>query len=101
MATVSLSVCTADAGGHFFVETSGDSSVWEEPFVARRGLDHSTPVFRKQRRVRWPAQAAPGDLLVWGSQVIHGTTPVEAGRSCKFLTQLLTADSGEPIDSQK
>lgn len=91
LAAVSLSVCKADAGGQFFVESSGDSSIWEEPHVARRGLDWSTPSFREQRRVRWTAQHSLGDMLIWGSQVIHGTMPVQAGRSCKFLTQLLTA----------
>jgi hypothetical protein len=92
LATVSLSVCNAEAGGQFFVESSGDASVWEEPHVARRGLDWSTPSFRKQRRVRWTAQHEPGDMLIWGSQVIHGTAPVQTGRSCKFLTQLLTGE---------
>lgn len=92
LATVSLSVRNADAGGQFFVESSGDSSVWAQPHVARRGLDWSTPSFRDQRRVRWTAQNEPGDMLIWGSQVIHGTTPVGAGRSCKFLTQLLATE---------
>jgi hypothetical protein len=92
LATVSLSVRNADADGRFFVESSGDGSVWEEPRIARRGLDWSTPSFRDQRRVRWVAQHEPGDMLIWGSQVIHGTTPVRAGRSCKFLTQLLAAE---------
>jgi hypothetical protein len=31
-------------------------------------------------------------MVIWGAQVIHGTTPVLAGRSCKFLTQLLTEE---------
>ena len=92
LGTVSLTVRSADADGRFFVESSGDGSVWQEPRVARRGLDWSTPSFREQRRVRWLAQSEPGDMLIWGSQVIHGTTPVGAGRSCKFLTQLLTAE---------
>ncbi len=93
LATVSLSIHNADVGGQFFVESSGDSSVWEEPHRARRGLDWSTPSFRDQRRVRWTAQHEPGDMLIWGSQVVHGTVPVQAGRSCKFLTQLLTAET--------
>ncbi|WP_037658194.1 hypothetical protein [Streptomyces aurantiacus] len=90
LGTVSLSVRNAEAGGNFFVESSGDSSVWEGPHVARRGLDWSTPSFRSQRRVRWTAQHECRDMLIWGSQVIHGTMRVREGRSCKFLTQLLT-----------
>jgi hypothetical protein len=90
LATVSLSVCAADRGGEFFIETSGSDAVWEKPHVARRGLDWSTPAFREQRRVRWTARSEAGDMLVWGSQVIHGTEPVIEGRSCKFLTQLLS-----------
>jgi hypothetical protein len=92
LATVSLSVRNADADGQFFVESSGDGSVWEEPRIARRGLDWSSPSFRDQRRVRWLAQHERGDMLIWGSQVIHGTTPVRAGHSCKFLTQLLARE---------
>jgi 2OG-Fe(II) oxygenase superfamily len=92
MATISLSVRNADEGGQFFVESSGDGSIWEQPRIARRGLDWSTPSFRDQRRVRWTAQHEPGDMLVWSSQVIHGTKPVRVGRSCKFLTQLLAAE---------
>ncbi|WP_280344421.1 hypothetical protein [Nocardia abscessus] len=93
LATVSLSLRNADVGGLFFAEPSADSSVWEPPRRARRGLDWSTPSFRDQRRVRWTAQHEPGDMLIWGSQVVHGTVPVQEGRSCKFLTQLLTAET--------
>ncbi|WP_280351115.1 hypothetical protein, partial [Nocardia abscessus] len=83
----------AAGGGHFYVEPCGDSSGGHAPPRARRGLDWSTPSFRDQRRVRWTAQHEPGDMLIWGSQVVHGTVPVQEGRSCKFLTQLLTAET--------
>jgi hypothetical protein len=92
LASLSLSVGIADGGGQFFVETSGADSVWAGPHVARRGLDWSTPSFREQRRVRWTAQQDLGDMLIWGSQMIHGTVPVRRGRSRKFLTQLLGAE---------
>lgn len=95
LGTLSLSVRTAEVGGEFFVESSGDGAVWESPLVARRGLDWSSPSFREQRRIRWTAQHAPGDMLLWGSQVIHGTMPVGAGQAAKFLTQLLSAEQGQ------
>ena len=98
LATVSLTVRGAEAGGQFFVESSGDASIWEEPHVARRGLDWSTPSFREQRRVRWTASQQAGDMVIWGSQVVHGTAPVQAGRACKFLTQLLTPEEGPAAD---
>ncbi len=80
-------------GGMLFVVSCRVCYLWEVPRRARRGLDWSTPSFRDQRRVRWTAQHEPGDMLIWGSQVVHGTVPVQEGRSCKFLTQLLTAET--------
>lgn len=87
-----------DTGGAFYVETTGSDAVWtadEAPTesgyahgmrFAHDGTDISSPWFRTMPRTRWSVTPAPGTLVVFGSQLIHGTEPVRAGRVRKFLT---------------
>ncbi|WP_338672583.1 2OG-Fe(II) oxygenase [Streptomyces sp. SCSIO 30461] len=96
-ATVTLTD-THDTGGAFYVETSGSDASWaadEAPaesgyapgmrFV-HDGTDMSSPWFRAMPRTRWSVTPAPGTLVVFGSQLVHGTEPVRTGRVRKFLT---------------
>ncbi|MFD3413446.1 2OG-Fe(II) oxygenase [Streptomyces cyaneofuscatus] len=87
-----------DTGGAFYVETTGSDAVWttdEAPAgsgyaqgmrFAHEGTDVASPWFRTMPRTRWSIAAAPGTLVVFGSQLVHGTEPVRAGRVRKFLT---------------
>ncbi|MEW2636337.1 phytanoyl-CoA dioxygenase family protein [Streptomyces sp. NPDC048389] len=87
-----------DTGGAFYVETTGSDAVWtadEAPVgsgyaqgmrFAQEGTDMSSPWFRTMPRTRWSVALAPGTLVVFGSQLVHGTEPVLAGRVRKFLT---------------
>ncbi|GAA3368469.1 hypothetical protein GCM10020367_06940 [Streptomyces sannanensis] len=87
-----------DTGGAFYVETTGSDAAWtadEAPTgsgyapgmrFAHDGTDMSSPWFRSMPRTRWSVAPAPGTLMVFGSQLAHGTEPVRAGRVRKFLT---------------
>ncbi|GAA0626352.1 hypothetical protein [Streptomyces crystallinus] len=91
-----------DTGGAFYVETTGNDAVWsadEAPAgsgyapgmrFAHDGTDMSSPWFRTMPCTRWSVAAAPGTLVVFGSQLVHGTEPVRAGRVRKFLTLLVS-----------
>ncbi|MFC5187978.1 hypothetical protein [Actinomadura harenae] len=105
-ASVSIEL-TPDDSGRFYIETSGSEAPWTPPsphphtayapgmrFVSD-GTDGSSAWFSTMKRTRWTVQPAVGTLLVFGSQLIHGTDPVRAGRVRKFLT-LLTAEAPSP-----
>ncbi|MGW3389666.1 2OG-Fe(II) oxygenase [Streptomyces cinereoruber] len=91
-----------DTGGAFYVETTGSDDVWttnEAPTgsgyapgmrFAHDGADMSSPWFRAMPRTRWSVAPSPGTLVVFGSQLVHGTEPVRAGRVRKFLTLLVS-----------
>ncbi|MFJ9693135.1 hypothetical protein [Kitasatospora sp. NPDC101183] len=96
-----------DGSGGFYVETSGSEAPWTPAspkpvtgYDARmrfisEGTDGSSDWFAAMKRTRWTAQPATGTLLVFGSQLVHGTEPVRVGRVRKFLT-LLTAEAPAP-----
>ncbi|WP_236241542.1 2OG-Fe(II) oxygenase [Streptomyces sp. CC228A] len=87
-----------DTGGAFYVETTGSDAIWtadEAPpesgyapgmRFAHDGTDMSSPWFRNMPRTRWSVAPSPGTLVVFGSQLVHGTEPVRTGRVRKFLT---------------
>lgn len=96
-ATVTLTD-THETGGAFYVETTGSDAPWaadEAPtgsgyapgmrFVHDR-TDMSSPWFGAMPRTRWSVSPAPGTLVSFGSQLVHGTEPVRTGRLRKFLT---------------
>ncbi|MGW0731797.1 2OG-Fe(II) oxygenase [Streptomyces sp. NPDC002851] len=98
-ATVTLN--TPYTGGAFYVETTGSNTLWTPDRTITTtgyasgmrfihdGTDSSSPWFRTMPRTRWTTTPAPGTLAVFGSQLIHGTEPVESGRVRKFLTLLI------------
>ncbi|MFD9123516.1 hypothetical protein [Kitasatospora sp. NPDC059571] len=105
IAAASVTVAEApDGSGAFYVETSGSEAPWTSPpldapadyaphmrFISE-GTDGSSTWFTSMKRTRWTVQPAVGTLCLFGSQLVHGTEPVKAGRVRKFLT-LLTADA--------
>lgn len=100
-----------DGSGCFFVETSGSDAPWAPLLVdvpagyahgmrfIHDGADYSSPWFNTMQRTRWTVRPTPGALVLFGSQLIHGTEPVGVGTVRKFLT-LLTAEE-EPTDSEE
>lgn len=100
IAAASVTLHTPHTGGAFYVETTGSDALWTDTpadnsgyapgmrFI-HDGADASSPWFRTMPRTRWTVAAAPGTLLIFGSQLVHGTHPVRAGRIRKFLTLLL------------
>ncbi|KIE23727.1 hypothetical protein LK08_28495 [Streptomyces sp. MUSC 125] len=106
-ATVTLTD-THTAGGAFYVETTGAETLWtdqEAPVgtgyapgmrFAHDGADMSSPWFRTMPRTRWSVSPTPGTLVLFGSQLVHGTEPVRIGRIRKFLTLLLSEQEAPP-----
>jgi hypothetical protein len=102
IAAATVTLDTPHAGGAFYVETTGSTALWSSTALApdtgyqssmrfiHDGADDSSPWFRTMPRTRWTANPAPGTLTLFGSQLIHGTEPVETGRVRKFLTLLVS-----------
>ncbi|WP_201295308.1 MULTISPECIES: 2OG-Fe(II) oxygenase [Nocardia] len=100
IAGISVIIGTRCEGGEFFVETTSSASLWKpaipspvpgyEPAMAfaHDGADNSSPWFAAMPRTRWCTAPAPGTALLYGSQLVHGTTPVRTGRSRKFISWL-------------
>ncbi|MGW0825530.1 2OG-Fe(II) oxygenase [Streptomyces sp. NPDC002845] len=98
IAAATVTLADAHSGGAFYVETMGSAAVWtanEAPAESgyapgmrfiHDGTDTSSPWFRTMPRTRWSVAPAPGTLVVFGSQLVHGTEPVLTGRVRKFLT---------------
>jgi hypothetical protein len=107
VAGISVVVTEPESGGGFYVETTSSDILWESRlgrddghgyaggmWLARDGADQSAPWFTGMHRTRWTVPApAPGTALLYGSQLAHGTQPVTAGRSGKFISWLV-ADGG-------
>lgn len=101
----------ADAGGDFYIETTSSPTVWTghevgepEGFLPGTPLTHRLPHAQEPdanpheatpawltdaRRTRWITDARAGTAVAYGSQVIHGVTPVRGGHLRKFVTDLL------------
>lgn len=101
----------AEAGGEFYVETTSSPGIWSgdevgeaEGFMPATPLTHSLPHAPKPdaplhdsapkwlaeaRRTRWTTDARAGTAVAYGSQVIHGVSPVRSGHLRKFVTDLL------------
>ncbi|MBD0741642.1 2OG-Fe(II) oxygenase [Streptomyces sp. CBMA152] len=101
VAAATVTLDTTYTGGAFYVETTGSDSAWTldrttavvgyAPGMCfiHDGTDLSSSWFRSMTRTRWTTTPAPGTLTLFGSQLIHGTEPVRAGRVRKFLTLLI------------
>ncbi|MEV2253825.1 hypothetical protein AB0I94_25145 [Streptomyces sp. NPDC050147] len=101
----------AEAGGDFYIETTSSPGIWTgeevgegEGFMPSTPLTHRLPHASEPgaprhasaptwlegaRRTRWTTDARAGTAVAYGSQVIHGVSPVRAGRLRKFVTDLL------------
>ncbi|CAL9634320.1 phytanoyl-CoA dioxygenase family protein [Streptomyces albus] len=77
-----------DSGGSFFVETGGGNELWNESGDIKENANMHSPWFAEMRRTRWHVTCGVGDALCWGTQLVHGTEPVTAGRAGKFIGYL-------------
>lgn len=110
VAGISVIITEPESGGGFYIETTASDLLWERSpergqgyadgmWLARDGADESAPWFTQMPRTRWTTAApAAGTALLYGSQLAHGTEPVTAGRSGKFISWLI-ADGGASPDS--
>ncbi|MGA4837623.1 hypothetical protein [Streptomyces sp. G45] len=105
VARLAVTLQRADAGGEFYVETTSSPALWTGDTAGEaEGFAPGTPLTRvlphihehsreanwltAAQRTRWTTDAAPGVLLVYGAQVLHGVTPVRSGRLRKFVADL-------------
>lgn len=74
-------------GGEFFIETTASSDIWQPEGGDRivPGANESSDWFRSMPRTRWVARPKAGTALMYGSQLIHGTTPIRSGRARKII----------------
>ncbi|MEU3356411.1 hypothetical protein [Streptomyces sp. NPDC037389] len=110
VARLAVVVRAADRGGDFFVDTTSSASVWcggeAEPqetdfavgmhFTRRPGPGHGVQEadwLAGTPRARWTVVAPVGTAVVYGTQLVHGVTPVVRGTLRKFVTSLT-----EPAD---
>ncbi|MGK5642807.1 hypothetical protein ACSNOK_31540 [Streptomyces sp. URMC 126] len=112
VARVQVVVEDAAEGGAFFFETTSSDEVWDPRHDGRQDPGYAAgmrftriaPHDRISRdapdtdwihRVRgnpWTTPAGPGTAVVYRAQLIHGVTPVTAGRSRRFITGLTAGD---------
>lgn len=100
IAGISVVIGSRCHGGDFFVETTSAQRLWNpnlcdpvpgygpEMAFAHDGADNSSPWFATMARTRWTVTPASGTALLYGSQLAHGTTPVQSGRCQKFISWL-------------
>ncbi|WP_034088330.1 hypothetical protein [Streptacidiphilus albus] len=113
IAAASVTIRSAtDGSGSFYVETSGSDAPWTPSSTdipvgytdgmrfTHDGADCSSPWFNAMQRTRWTVHSALGSLVVFGSQLVHGTEPVGTGTVRKFLT-LLTAEEKPPSPGRR
>ncbi|MFF0087083.1 phytanoyl-CoA dioxygenase family protein [Streptomyces canus] len=85
IAAVSLLLESAAEGGDFFVETFASHRLWSEQGAITRGADFHSEEFRNTPKTRWRCQVNPGDAVLSGTQMVHGTEPVVRGVAGKLI----------------
>ncbi|MFE6738419.1 phytanoyl-CoA dioxygenase family protein [Streptomyces tubercidicus] len=85
VAAIGIVLHEPEAGGQFFVETGGGDALWDREGEIKAGANDHSPWFTTMRRTRWHVTSYTGDAVCWGTQLVHGTEPVTAGRSGKFI----------------
>ena len=85
LVAVSVNLLAPSSGGDFFVEYLDRSTFRDDGGRVVRDLHWGVPWFREARRIRWSVEWHPGDAIVWGTEVSHGTKPVTSGRSRKAI----------------
>ncbi|MEU1313094.1 hypothetical protein ABZ419_29955 [Streptomyces cinnamoneus] len=112
VARIGVTVQDAERGGEFFFETTSSPRLWDPRFgeattpgyapgmrfsriaphdkISRQ--DPETDWIHQVRGTPWTTPAGRGTAIVYGAQLIHGITPVTAGRCRKFITGLIAGD---------
>lgn len=107
---IGVTLQEAAAGGQFFIETTSSDAQWDPrhaqpaparaPYAPDMRFTHTAHHYAVADRlpqaawlatvrgVPWTTPAGPGVGVVYGAQLIHGITPVTAGRCRKFITGL-------------
>lgn len=107
LARVVFNLQDAESGGEFYLDTTSCEELWNDREARPGGLfapgtrftheitARSGPVdLDAVAATRWLCKPPPGTTLVYGAQLIHGVTPVVAGRARKLITNLCAG----PVD---
>ncbi|MFD3513062.1 hypothetical protein [Streptomyces sp. NPDC058657] len=100
----------AESGGEFYLDTSACEDLWtgrttkaDDVFQSGTRLVHeitarSGPLSLDDiAATRWLCRPPAGTTLVYGAQLIHGVTPVTAGRARKLITDLCAGPAGPSL----
>lgn len=102
LARVVFNLQDAESGGDFYLDTSACEELWTDRVTGSGGVfdpgtrfvheitARSGPVSLDAiAATRWICRPPAGTTLVYGAQLIHGVTPVIAGRVRKLITDLV------------
>ncbi|MBB1254314.1 hypothetical protein [Streptomyces alkaliterrae] len=109
LARVVFNLQDAESGGEFYLDTSASEELWtdrvaesDDVFAPGTRFVHevtatSGPVALDDvTATRWVCRPPAGTTLVYGAQLIHGVTPVVAGRARKLITDLCAGPGTRP-----
>lgn len=88
VAGVSVQLNEDFSGGELYIETSGESRLWDKKSDGLKiadGADFHTEWFRSLSRTKWTSSPKIGTAFFYGSQLIHGTNPVLSGKVKKII----------------
>ncbi|GAU65839.1 hypothetical protein SSP35_02_02060 [Streptomyces sp. NBRC 110611] len=109
LARVVFNLQDAGSGGEFYLDTSACDELWTGRVAEADGVfapgtrfvheitARSGPVALDAiAATRWICRPPAGTTLVYGAQLIHGVTPVIAGRARKLITDLCAGPGTRP-----
>ncbi|MCY0950466.1 hypothetical protein [Streptomyces sp. H27-S2] len=101
LARVVFNLQDAESGGEFYLDTSACEELWNDRVAGPGGVFEAGSRFVHEitarsgpvdlgaiAATRWICRPPAGTTLVYGAQLIHGVTPVTAGRCRKLITDL-------------
>ncbi len=109
LARVVFNLQDAVSGGEFYLDTSACDELWTDRVAESDGVFESGTRFAHEitarsgpvaldaiAATRWICRPPTGTALVYGAQLIHGVTPLIAGRCRKLITDLCAGPGARP-----
>ncbi|MGW1373477.1 hypothetical protein ACWD6P_04255 [Streptomyces sp. NPDC002446] len=109
LARVVFNLQDAECGGEFYLDTSACDELWFDRAAGADGVFEPGTRFAHEitarsgpvaldaiAATRWVCHPPAGTTLVYGAQLIHGVTPVTAGRARKLITDLCAGPGPRP-----